>query len=195
MVETTTLVAGPACLELVNTINNWHDPRRDALAEPETAEAWAAAVLDADVDPLSDATLEGLRGLRRSVREIFRAVAAGTEPRASDLASLADSYRSGLGAARLGCVGSVYAWAWTDLSSHITGPFADDAIRLLRDGPLERVGECPGCGWLFLDTSKNARRTWCSMRTCGARDKAKRYYRRTHPRASGADTEPASAPR
>ncbi|WP_344746998.1 CGNR zinc finger domain-containing protein [Streptosporangium vulgare] len=35
---------------------------------------------------------------------------------------------------------------------------------------------CPSCYWLFLDTSKNGRRRWCSMTTCGSRDKARRYY-------------------
>jgi predicted RNA-binding Zn ribbon-like protein len=49
---------------------------------------------------------------------------------------------------------------------------------LLTQGQLDRLGECPSCGWLFLDTSKNRRRRWCSMATCGSRDKARRYYER-----------------
>jgi predicted RNA-binding Zn ribbon-like protein len=57
---------------------------------------------------------------------------------------------------------------------------AVSAFDLLTRGPLDRVGECPGCGWLFLDTSRNARRTWCSMETCGSRFKARRYYERRH---------------
>ncbi len=45
---------------------------------------------------------------------------------------------------------------------------------------LERVELCPGedCGWLFLDESKNRRRRWCSMETCGNRAKARRHYQR-----------------
>ncbi|WP_198925374.1 CGNR zinc finger domain-containing protein [Dictyobacter vulcani] len=41
--------------------------------------------------------------------------------------------------------------------------------------------ECPGnkgCGWLFLDTSKNGRRQWCSMQGCGSRAKRRRQYGR-----------------
>ena len=39
-----------------------------------------------------------------------------------------------------------------------------------------RCGECPSCRWLFLDTSRNGRRRWCSMATCGSRIKARRHY-------------------
>jgi predicted RNA-binding Zn ribbon-like protein len=53
---------------------------------------------------------------------------------------------------------------------------AASAAQLLLNGPLERVGECPSCHWLFLDTSRGGRRRWCSMAVCGARVKAQRYY-------------------
>jgi predicted RNA-binding Zn ribbon-like protein len=44
-----------------------------------------------------------------------------------------------------------------------------------------RLRHCPGkrCGWVFLDETKNARRKWCSMQTCGNREKAKRNYERS----------------
>lgn len=54
---------------------------------------------------------------------------------------------------------------------------AESAFVLLTRGPLDRLGACPSCGWLFVDTSKNGRRRWCSMATCGARDKSRRHYR------------------
>ncbi|WP_425480450.1 CGNR zinc finger domain-containing protein [Luteimonas viscosa] len=34
------------------------------------------------------------------------------------------------------------------------------------------------CGWLFLDTSRNDRRQWCAMDTCGAASKMARYRAR-----------------
>jgi predicted RNA-binding Zn ribbon-like protein len=36
---------------------------------------------------------------------------------------------------------------------------------------------CCLCGWLFVDRSRNGNRRWCDMRTCGSRDKMRRYYR------------------
>lgn len=54
-----------------------------------------------------------------------------------------------------------------------------DALALIRDHP-GRVRECaaPECGMLFLDTTRNHSRRWCSMERCGARAKASAYYRR-----------------
>ncbi len=36
--------------------------------------------------------------------------------------------------------------------------------------------ESESCGWLFLDTTKNRSRRWCSMAYCGNRVKALRFY-------------------
>ena len=36
----------------------------------------------------------------------------------------------------------------------------------------------PECGWLFLDTTRNASRRWCDMAACGNRAKARRFYRK-----------------
>jgi len=55
----------------------------------------------------------------------------------------------------------------------------DAAVALLSSDALRHVKACPTCGWFFLDVSKNQSRVWCSMDTCGARAKARRYYRRT----------------
>jgi predicted RNA-binding Zn ribbon-like protein len=43
------------------------------------------------------------------------------------------------------------------------------------EDPL-RIKECPGCGYIFLDKTKNNGRRWCSMKTCGSNDKSLRYY-------------------
>lgn len=65
---------------------------------------------------------------------------------------------------------------------------AVSALSILADHrELSRLRICPGdnCGWLFIDETKNARRTWCSMETCGNRAKAARHYRR-HKRSGDA---------
>ncbi|MEP6940294.1 MAG: CGNR zinc finger domain-containing protein [Rudaea sp.] len=53
-----------------------------------------------------------------------------------------------------------------------------DALDLLGDRStswLRRCANTTSCGWLFLDTSKNQRRRWCAMETCGTADKMRRY--------------------
>ena len=57
------------------------------------------------------------------------------------------------------------------------------AVALLVSDAMLRVKSCPTCGWFFLDVSKNRSRRWCSMDTCGAVAKARRYYRRLKERA------------
>lgn len=63
----------------------------------------------------------------------------------------------------------------------LLGLIAISALSILSDTrELTRVKKCPGtdCGWLFLDETKNARRKWCIMETCGNRAKASRNYAR-----------------
>ncbi|MFZ0088374.1 MAG: CGNR zinc finger domain-containing protein [Solirubrobacteraceae bacterium] len=55
------------------------------------------------------------------------------------------------------------------------------AGQLLVSSDRARVRVCPGpgCGWLFLDRS--GRRRWCTMTTCGNREKARRFANRRRP--------------
>lgn len=64
--------------------------------------------------------------------------------------------------------------------SAVLSPIVWRAVELLETGPLDRVKECPGeqCGWLFLDTSKNRSRQWCSMKSCGNISKVRRFRER-----------------
>lgn len=63
----------------------------------------------------------------------------------------------------------------------ILGLIAVSALSILSDArEWARVKKCPGadCGWLFIGETKNARRKWCIMETCGNRAKATRNYAR-----------------
>ncbi len=69
---------------------------------------------------------------------------------------------------------------------------------LLTTPMLERVGQCQdprGCGWLFLDTTRNHSRRWCAMDDCGSLDKARRYYHRARDAAQGKGRAPRTADR
>lgn len=61
----------------------------------------------------------------------------------------------------------------------LTGLLAVSALSILTD-PRERdrIKMCPGvdCGWFFADETKNRRRKWCLMETCGNRAKSLRHY-------------------
>jgi predicted RNA-binding Zn ribbon-like protein len=74
-----------------------------------------------------------------------------------------------------------FAWSWDHRSDELTTPLwlvTQSAVDLLMTGEPHRVRECPPCGWLYYDTSKNATRRWCSMEGCGSKVKARRQYER-----------------
>lgn len=50
----------------------------------------------------------------------------------------------------------------------------------MADGTWERLKACRAadCRWAFLDEAKNRSRAWCSMQSCGNREKVRAYRER-----------------
>ncbi len=61
-------------------------------------------------------------------------------------------------------------------------PIVESAADALILGELARVRRCadPRCGRVFQDETKNGRRRWCDMATCGNRAKAARHRMKLH---------------
>ncbi|WP_344917798.1 CGNR zinc finger domain-containing protein [Streptosporangium oxazolinicum] len=173
------LVGNALCLDFANTVNSRPVVRRDWLATPEEAVTWARAA-GRPIERRAGlvAALPGARELRETVFRVFRPLADGDEPPRADLDAVTAAYADGLAHARLEPDDGRFRFAWTAPRTvgTLLWEVAASAADLLTRGPLERVQACPSCSWLFLDTSKNGRRRWCSMTTCGSRDKARRYY-------------------
>jgi len=59
---------------------------------------------------------------------------------------------------------------------------AHAAVDLLTQVDPAHLGSCPvdagGCGWVFIDRSRNRSRRWCTMDACGAFAKARRLTER-----------------
>jgi predicted RNA-binding Zn ribbon-like protein len=121
--------------------------------------------------------------LREALYHILSAYSSDVQPDLPDIAVLNQELAQALSFRRLEWSGASFNWSWEERSGNlesllwkITGAAAD----LLTSATLERVGECQGvgCGWLFIDTSKNHSRRWCDMEGCGNRAKARRHYKR-----------------
>lgn len=175
------LVGNALCLDFANTVNRRIAPDRDQLAEPDGLRDWAVAaglprpIRRADETDRADAVL-----LRDAVYRVFAAVASGNRPGARDVAQVNRLAAEGLGTASLVGDGTAYTIGWNGGGPRrVLWAVADSAVELVRHGPLDRVGECPSCGWVFLDTSRNGRRRWCSMAMCGGAVKSARHYERT----------------
>jgi predicted RNA-binding Zn ribbon-like protein len=62
---------------------------------------------------------------------------------------------------------------WPVLQSAVTLLTAQDLTR------LRRCASAAGCGWLFLDATRNRSRRWCDAAVCGNRERARRHYARS----------------
>jgi predicted RNA-binding Zn ribbon-like protein len=191
------------CLDFANTVEAPHAPDPvDFLESYRDVVVWTRHVgaihRDEEKALLASAATHTSRAvavferalaLRGAIQGVFGRIAAGEAPRSRDLDRLQDEYRGLLADARLQVSGSGSKWARDNRPGDLDAPLwhvADSAIRLLADGDLSRIRECPGagdCGWLFYDTSKNGRRRWCSMEGCGSRVKMRRRYARERSRS------------
>jgi predicted RNA-binding Zn ribbon-like protein len=82
---------------------------------------------------------------------------------------------------QLDLVGDRYRWSWTHATEdleYILGAVVLAAAELLASPSSAKIRRCPGCSWLFVDTSRNQRRRWCSMAFCGSKAKSQRQYQR-----------------
>jgi len=188
---------GHLALDFTNTAE-WHASEQplERLQSYEDLLIWSqqAGTLDpsaareltarAQADPggAEEAYKEAL-ALREALYRVFSALAAGGAPAGGDLAQLTRALAVSVEHGRLEATGEGFDWNWpaADAFERPLWPLAPAALDLLRGDQLERVGECAddrGCGYLFLDTSRNHSRRWCSMESCGNRAKARSYYQR-----------------
>lgn len=174
-------VGNALCLDFANTVNVRSAPARDWLGSADGLQTWAASA----GRPLTSAgehvpSLAAMRAVRDAVYDVFSPIAHGRLPESDALDALVATHAEGIKRARLSRQTDRYVWSWPPPRTRavLLWEVAASAVDLLQRGPLDRIGECPSCGWVFLDTSKNRRRRWCSMATCGSREKAQRYYAR-----------------
>lgn len=161
-------------LALCNTVG----PRGDRLDRPEGLAEWFVEVGLAVRPPDVGADdLRAARGLRDGLRA---ALVAGDQ---EALATLAEGWLE----RTPGCLCVERATLEPRFTPGDDGPrcllvaAVLDALGLARESPARvRVCAAPDCETIYLDTSRNRSRRWCSMERCGARAKASAYYRRQH---------------
>jgi predicted RNA-binding Zn ribbon-like protein len=132
----------------------------------------------------ADKVVEDANQLREAIFRLFSALAHEKKPDMKDTEILNDHLARSLSKSKLSVQGGSFVWGWQDVESldMVLWPVARSAANLLTSDKLSRVKECAneeeGCGSLFLDSSVNKCRRWCSMDSCGNRMKVKTYYDR-----------------
>jgi predicted RNA-binding Zn ribbon-like protein len=175
-------------LDLVNTEVILRGKPRDLLAAPEDVAQWwhAARRHYPDMEEVEasggarvdTAMLDALKGLRRALRGIFSALADSTTPASADIDVLNSVLRTGAHALLLTSSGAVRPIYQVQTGADPTlFAIALSALRLVRDGELQRLHRCSNdrCVLLFYDTTKSATRRWCSVGCMDRARSAKRY--------------------
>jgi predicted RNA-binding Zn ribbon-like protein len=184
------LDGGRLCLDFVNTIHDRYarEPE-DYIGQPDRFIEWcvrAGALRSGEriAAPRSPAKriawMRQARALRHHSHELLTAHIDAAPLPAEAVQCLDQWLHRAWASQSLGRDGHLH-WrheacdAWLPLKR-----IALDALDLISKASGSQLRHCANttsCGWLFLDTSKNQRRRWCAMETCGTAVKMKRYRR------------------
>ena len=128
--------------------------------------------------------------LREGIYRIFVAQTKSKFPADADLAILNSLLVKLTSGAQVVHRSGGFEWQWNFDESALEAPLwmiALSAVDLMTSENYKRVGQCAdeeGCGWLFVDTSKNHSRRWCDINDCGNRAKQRRYQQRARKQKS-----------
>jgi predicted RNA-binding Zn ribbon-like protein len=201
------LVGGHVALDLVNTVTPRasiaSNERHDHLVDPGALLLWGRRVGLVDEQEASavtqvwqqdagsaQAALAGARDVREALHLILLAAVGLGVPDASvlgpELDLLHGRWAASVGRSRLVLDSTVSSGVRLVVGMTPTllvlDRAVDAALDLLQTGDLARLRRCPpdagGCGWLFLDHSRNGSRRWCRMADCGTEVKARRLTQR-----------------
>ena len=190
------LVGGRLCLDFCNTVRDRTGDPVERLSDygELVGWSWRAGVLNAEEagrlrraarrsPTAAVAVLERALALREALHGVFTAAAEGRVPEPAAIDALNSELGRAMARSQLVTTEGGYTWVWDEGGRALDSmlwPVARSAADLLTSGDLAAVRECAGrgCGWLFLDTSRNRTRRWCDMRVCGNRAKARRHHER-----------------
>jgi predicted RNA-binding Zn ribbon-like protein len=198
------LKSGHPALEFTNTVNNHASQNPgETLFKYEDVLAWAkrvglvraeqveslkrkAAAQSAEAAQLFAKSLE----LREALYRMFVAQTKGKPPSRADLVILNSVFRSFASGAQVIHSAGQFEWQWkfneAGLESLVC-VIALSAADLMTSEYYARLKQCAdqeGCGWLFVDTSKNHSRRWCDINDCGNRAKQRSYQKRAQTQKS-----------
>jgi predicted RNA-binding Zn ribbon-like protein len=191
------LTGGLLCLDFANTVDDRTDvhPQEllnsyyDLVSWSEQAhvltEEEAQRLLEKAARRPSEASrvLQQAVAIREAIFRIFKAVADDVSPEDKDLVSLSAAVADAQNHAQIVLKANGFIWDWAGNAGDLDRmlwPVVRSAADFLTADELDTVRVCASdrCNWLFLDTSKNHSRRWCNMKSCGNREKARRFYER-----------------
>ena len=192
------LTGGMLCLDFANTVDDRTEihPQEllisftDLVSWSQQAQVLTEQEAQQLLEKATKRPLEATRVLERAVEvreaifRIFKAVAEDISPEDEDLGSLSAAVADAQNHAQIVPEANGFRWdCWVGKASDLDcmlWPVVRSAADFLTSDDLDTVRVCASdsCDWLFIDTSKNHSRRWCNMKSCGNREKARRFYTR-----------------
>ncbi len=191
------LTGGLLCLDFANTVDDRTDihPQellisfKDLVSWGQQAQILTVQEAQQLLEKAEQHSSEATRVLNRAVvvREaifrIFKAIAEDESPEDEDLVTLSTMVAEAQKHAQIVPNTHGFRWDWAGQRSDLDcmlWPVVRSAADFLTSDDLDTVRVCASdsCNWLFIDTSKNHSRRWCNMKSCGNREKARRFYTR-----------------
>jgi predicted RNA-binding Zn ribbon-like protein len=183
-------IAGSLCLDFVNTVGNRLAASRDYFSVPKDVQRWVRLenIPALGSIRITAADLKDIRRRREYLYALLLPFAHGkTGPPSRALAELNRDIAALSPGRILQRRGVKVEWVFQGSGAEwLAHAIVSDAAELLATGLCTRIRQCQdaACGWLFLDRSRENNRRWCSMRDCGNRAKARRYYAQQHGRSA-----------
>jgi predicted RNA-binding Zn ribbon-like protein len=172
----------PGELEVLRRYVNTYDvdDRDDEIGTPEALRDWLAARgLLAPGERLGDDDVRQAREVREALRALLLANNGfELDPRAVE--TLNDAARRAEVVVAFGDAGTPQLAPVRPGFQGALGRLLGLAFRSMADGTWPRLKACAAhdCEWAFYDASRNHSGTWCDMKVCGNRAKARNYRER-----------------
>lgn len=198
--QTASRPPGELCLDFANT-NRWHASSHpeETLFNYEDLIAWARKLEVLTPQEANQLLRESHRRpdesrkifergteLREAIYRIVVSHLYEQSPAPDDLSRLNRELEQAHRYLQISLTESGFQLIWTKDSTNLDRVIwhvARSALELLTSTELlSRVGQCAddrGCGWLFIDWSRNHTRRWCDINDCGNRAKQRRHYERS----------------
>jgi predicted RNA-binding Zn ribbon-like protein len=167
--------------DFVNTLHmDPGPPYEDVLATPEQLGDWFRARGLLGDEPVAPADVESATRLREALRTLLLANNGVEVDAARAWREVDDAARRARVELRFSGEGEPL---YTPAAPRVDGALGQVVAAVheaIAEERWSRLKACRArdCEWAFDDTTKNRSRAWCSMRSCGNREKARAFRRR-----------------
>jgi predicted RNA-binding Zn ribbon-like protein len=181
------------CCNFVNTVYSWKgEDNYDFLNDYNTFIDWCVKLSLSDGEYLNRlrthakrnpkearTTMEEFRKLRDLLHGFISAIARRDQNKITKLIVVVNSlFTDAFNNMKLEYDGKEFVLSYKIKPINLKSPIwiiVKSLYDLLTEMEMIRIKECPTCGWVFFDETKNGKRKWCNPLNCGTQDKMSRY--------------------